>query len=453
MIRVLFLLTIFHSFVFSDFSLSQGLRAKIGQMVWTGFTGTRLHDTIKSDLQRLNLGGVILFAGNILNPTQVKLLNDTIKMFASTPPFIAVDQEGGKVARLNKSNGFDTSYTAYKLGVVFNRQDSTRRMAETMAGWLQQSGFNVNLAPVADVNVNPNSPAIGKLERSYSSVPESVYYHTKWFADEFHKMKIATSLKHFPGHGSALQDSHLGFTDITNTWSSAELIPYKKLVEDGYNDFVMTGHLYHAGIDSVYPASLSYKAATQLLRDSIGFNGVVITDAMGMSAITQNYSFQDAVELAVKAGNDILLYTATLSNNISLTRRVINIIESAVLQGRIPQSRIDEAYSRIIAIKQKYNLIADVGETFTASSDIPVLYQNYPNPFSGETEIAFNLPEEAKVKITIYNVCGETILTPAEGVYQRGIHTVRVPGLPSGVYFCRMSAGGYSNVKKMISVR
>ncbi|NUN09062.1 MAG: T9SS type A sorting domain-containing protein [Ignavibacteriaceae bacterium] len=433
-------------------SNAQSLRYKIGQMVWTGFTGTRLHDTIKSDLRNLNLGGVILFAGNISNPSQVKFLNDTIKMLASTPPFIAVDQEGGRVARLNRSNGFDTSYTAYKLGYIFNKEDSTRRMAAIMAGWLQQSGFNVNLAPVADVNVNPNSPAIGKLERSYSAVPESVYYHTKWFADEFNKKKIAVSLKHYPGHGSALQDSHLGFTDITNTWSSDELIPYKRLVADGFTDFVMTGHLYHAGIDSVYPASLSHKAATQLLRDSIGFNGVVITDAMGMSAITQNYTFTEAVELAIRAGNDILLYTATLSSNISLTRRVINIIEQAVLQGRITQSRIDEAYERIIAMKQKYGLIAGAEDIARETAVTPVVYQNYPNPFRGQTEVSFYLPEEMHVTVTLYNVCGEIVNVPAYGIYRSGSHVVRVNGLASGVYFLRLTAGSYSATRKLISL-
>lgn len=230
-------------FLFNN--IFSNIKKKIAQMVWVGFSGTRLNDTIKIDLSKRNIGGVILFANNISNPNQIKLLNDTIKMFAKTPPFIAVDQEGGKVARLNSTNGFANTYTAYQLGTVFNSEDSTRKQAKLMATWLLQCGFNVNLAPVADVNVNPNSPAIGKLERSFSSNPYNVYLHDKVFIEEFEKQNIITCLKHFPGHGSALQDSHLGFTDISNTWQQYELTPYQNLINNDYSNIIMPGHLYN----------------------------------------------------------------------------------------------------------------------------------------------------------------------------------------------------------------
>ena len=433
----------------------QNLRTKIGQMVWTGFTGTRLHDTIKADLRNLNLGGVILFAGNISNPSQVKLLNDTIKMFAATPPFIAVDQEGGRVARLNRNNGFDTSYTAYKLGTVFNREDSTRKMAEKMAGWLHQSGFNVDLAPVADVNVNPLSPAIGKLERSYSAVPESVYCHTKWFSDEFHKKNIAVSLKHFPGHGSAMQDSHLGFTDITNTWTRSELVPYEMLFASGYNDFVMTAHIFNANLDPVYPASLSHKIASGLLRDTLGFTGVTITDAMGMSAITLNYTFEDAAEFAVNAGNDILLYTATTRNGISLTRNLIDIIAQRVEQGIIPLARIDSAYNRIMRMKMRYGLITSAEEFAGNVLHENRLFQNYPNPFTEKTQMRFYVEDDSEVKIEVYNTLGERVAIVADGRFSKGVHEISLSAghLPPGVYLCRMASGKASVVNKMLILR
>jgi beta-N-acetylhexosaminidase len=435
---------------------AQTLREKIGQMIWASFTGTRLHDTTKVDLQLRNLGGVILYAGNISNPSQIKLLNDTIKLFSKTPSFLAVDQEGGKVARLNSNNGFKNSYTAYTLGTVFNREDSTRKSAGTMASWLKQCGFNVNLAPVVDVNVNPNSPAIGKLERSFSQNPEMVFYHGAWFIDEFNKKNILTCLKHFPGHGSALQDSHFGFTDITNTWSNSELVPYQSLFSQGYKDFVMIGHLYNAHLDTVYPASLSKRVTTDILRNQLGFNGVTITDGMAMQAITLNYSFEDAVEYAVNAGNDILLYTSVIRNGSSLVGQVIDIIEEKVNQRKIPLNRIEESYNRIIQLKAKYGIITSLDQL--AKAGIPtgfVLYQNYPNPFNPTTTISFNLPAGSFVSLKVFDALGKIIATLINEDKSAGLHQVNFNGsqLSSGVYYYQLHAGNFIQTKKLILIK
>jgi len=435
---------------------AQTLREKIGQMIWASFTGTRLNDTIKVDLQRRNLGGVILFAGNIVNPNQIKLLNDSIKQFSKTPSFIAVDQEGGKVARLNSTNGFKNSYTAYTLGTVFNREDSTRKSASTMASWLKQCGFNVNLAPVVDVNVNPNSPAIGKLERSFSQNPETVFKHASWFIDEFNKKNILTCLKHFPGHGSALQDSHLGFTDITNTWSNSELVPYQSLFSQGYKDLVMIGHLYNAHLDSAYPASLSKNVTTDILRNQLGFNGVTITDGMAMQAITLNYSFEDAVEYAVNAGNDILLYTSVLRNGSSLVRNIIDIIEEKVNQRKISLNRIEESYNRIIQLKAKYGIITSIDQLTKAS--IPtgfVLYQNYPNPFNPATTISFSLPSRSFVSLKVFDALGKIVAALVNEDKSAGHHQVHFNGsqLSSGVYYYQLHAENFIQTKKLILIK
>jgi beta-N-acetylhexosaminidase len=434
---------------------AQSLKEKIGQMIWTSFTGTKLHDTIKVDLQQRNLGGVILFAANITSPTQVKKLNDTIKLFSRTPPFIAVDQEGGRVARLSRNNGFDTSYTAYTLGAIFNKEDSTRKMAGIMAGWVKQSGFNVNLAPVVDVNVNVLSPAIGKLERSYSKRPDTVYRHASWFINEFNKKNIITCLKHFPGHGSALQDSHLGFTDITNTWADSELVPYQLLFANGFADFVMPGHLYNAHLDSVYPASLSKKTATILLRNQLGFNGLSVTDAMSMQAITNNYTFEDAIEYAINAGNDILLYTAVLRNGSSLTQQVINIIEQKISQGKIPLSRIEESYNRIIQLKSKYGLINSTNEF--AKTNTPTgfeLYQNYPNPFNPNTKILYSLNVKQDVSLKVYDVLGNEIATLVNDNKQAGSYEVEFNAsmFSSGIYYYQLRVGSVLITKKMVKL-
>lgn len=442
--------------IFNSMLSAQTLRDKIGQMIWASFSGTVLHDTTKVDLEKRNLGGVILFASNIENPTQVKTLTDTIKQFSKTPTFIAVDQEGGRVARLNSTNGFSTSYTAYKLGTVINNEDSTRKTASTMASWLAQSGFNVNLAPVADVNVNPNSPAIGKLDRSFSQNPETVFHHDEWFINEFNKKNILTCLKHFPGHGSALNDSHYGFTDITYTWSSSEFVPYQSLISRGYSDLVMMGHLYNANLDPEFPASLSKKVTTDILRNQMGFTGLTITDGMAMQALTLNYSFEDAVELAVNAGNDILLYTSVLRNGTSLVDNVINIIVDRINQGKIPLSRIEESYARIILLKSKYGIITSIDQI--TNTGIPagfVLSQNYPNPFNPTTTISFSLPTRSFVLLKVFDALGKAITTLLNEEISAGHHQIIFNGdhLSSGVYYYQIRAGDFSQTKKLILMK
>ncbi|MCX7875085.1 MAG: T9SS type A sorting domain-containing protein [Melioribacteraceae bacterium] len=450
LLNLLILITLLNSVIHS-----QTLKDKIAQMVWVGFSGTKLNDTIKIDLSKRNVGGIILFASNISNPTQVKLLNDTIKMIAKTKPFIAVDQEGGKVARLNGSNGFMNTYTAYQLGTIFNSEDSTRKQSRIMAGWLKQTGFNVNLAPVADVNVNSNSPAIGKLERSYSSNPLIVYNHIKIFIEEFDKQNIISCLKHFPGHGSALQDSHLGFTDISNTWQQYELNPYQLLFTKNVNCMVMTGHLYNSQLDDLYPASLSKKVTNDLLRNSIGFYGVTITDAMNMQAITSNYSFEDGITLAVNAGNDIILNTGTLRFGTSLAQQVINVIYNKVMEGKIPLSRIEESYNRIIELKKRNNIITSIENLSEDIQSDFSLFQNYPNPFNSSTIINYTINKPNFVQLKLYDVLGSELITIVNEFKQSGNYKIEfnANNLSSGVYFYKLQVGSNVLVKKMILLR
>ena len=398
------------------------LRDKISQMLMIGFSGIDLSDTmIVNDIQQRKIGGIILFAANITSPEQVQQLNDSLQLLSQTPLFISVDQEGGYVARLKTSNGFASTKSAYEIGTLINVEDSTRAWAELMAGWLQESEFNVDLAPVADVRVNPNSPAIGFYDRSFSEKPERVYKHASWFIDEFHKKDLLTTLKHFPGHGSAEDDSHFGFTDITNTWADSELIPFSSLIKDGYDDFIMSAHLYNANLDSVYPASLSQKVLTGLLRDSLGFNGLIITDGMFMGAITNNYAFDEAVELAINAGNDVLLYTTNRLNGKSLVDSVVNIVLDKINQGVITEERIDESYNRIILKKQTITNVESIN-----SNTIPAAYSliNYPNPFNSSTQISFTIPKSGNLSIKVYNILGEEIQEIVNRYFDAGTHKV-----------------------------
>lgn len=417
------------------------LRHKISQMLMIGFGGKTVSDTMLiNDLSEREVGGVILFAANIESPTQLNQLTTQLKSLSKTPLFISVDQEGGKVARLNATNGYQTTYSAYKIGTYFNNEFDTRSWAGQMATWLSDAGINIDLAPVADVDVNPTSPAIGNLERSFSKIPDLVYQHCFWFTDEFHQQNIMNTLKHFPGHGSAATDSHLGFTDITNTWADSELIPFKKLIDSGYDDFIMSGHLFNSNLDPDFPASLSNKVLTGLLRDSLKFNGLVITDGMFMGAITNNYSFDYAVDLAINAGNDVLLYTTNYLNGKSLVDSVVNIVMNKISEGKISEQRIDESYNRIMMKKSMLTGIKNLAEKI-----IPGEFEitNYPNPFNSFTQINVRIPVAGLLGIKVFNIIGQEVSEIVNDYFTAGQYkfSFNANELSSGIYLLRMNIG------------
>jgi beta-N-acetylhexosaminidase len=446
------------------YSQSSDLRKKIGQMIMVGYSGKFLPKILKDDLQIRNLGGVVFFAANIVSPARLKSLTDSLKLLSNITPFIAIDQEGGKVARLSSSNGYEATYSAYKLGTIINNEDTTRWEAGKMAGWLRDGGINVNLAPVVDVNVNPLSPAIGFYERSFSRNPEDVFKHANWFISEFHSKNIITTLKHFPGHGSAMQDSHLGFTDISNTWADSELVPYQRLIGQDYRDFVMSGHLYNNKLDSVFPASLSKNIITDLLRNRLAYKGLIITDELFMQAITQNYTFEQSVEYAVNAGNDVLLFSTNIRNDNPLVEEVINIIEGKINEGKIPITRIEEAYNRIIELKQRYSLISSIAENNTSDKSNKLFLSNYPNPFNPATTITFSVPpnstnQNSPVQLKVYDILGREVVTLINEPRRPGTYYVefsslsRNYNLTSGVYFCFLKVGEYIQIRKMFLMK
>ena len=329
-------------------------------MIIVGFVGDSVPEGILSDLSTQNLAGIVLDTTNrnFKSPEQIRRVTADIRNAAATPPFIAIDQEGGKIGRLNASNGFAETSTPHELGTVLASLDATRAQASLMASWLQSCGFNVNLAPVADVDVNPSCPTIGFRGRSFSADPMVVAAHNRVFVDEFHARNIITTLKHFPGHGSAGTDSHLTLPDITKSWSDKELTPYRELLKTKSVDMIMVGHLFNASFDDVLPSSLSRATIQGLLRDSLHFDGVTISDDLhDMKAISDHYGFGEAAELAVNAGTDILMYATNDLNSGSLCRWLIDTLEAKVRDGIIAEKRIDEAYERILRLKMKYGII------------------------------------------------------------------------------------------------
>lgn len=342
------------------------LEEKVGQMIMVGFNGFEVSDTshVIRDIKEHNVGGVILFDydmttrtpnRNIKSPEQVKNLTDELQSLAQTPLFIAIDQEGGRVARLKTERGFIPHVSAEYIGET-DDTDTTQYYAEKMAEQLQNLGFNVNFAPVVDLNTNPENPVIGLLDRSFGSDPYLVAKHSKIYLQEFNKHNIIGVLKHFPGHGSAWNDSHVGMADVTNTWEPVELEPYRLLTDHELPFAVMTAHVLNKNIDPDLPATLSAKAQTEMLREDIGFDGVLFSDDMQMEAIRSFYGLETAVKQAINAGVDVLVFANNSVYQPNIVPDIINIVVKLIDEGEIDQESINESYNRIIRTKNGLNL-------------------------------------------------------------------------------------------------
>jgi beta-N-acetylhexosaminidase len=347
--------------VFSQ-SAETTLDEKIGEMLMIGFKGFEVSDTshIIRDIQDYHLGGVVLFdydvptgqpVRNIENPEQVTNLIFQLNDLTDKPLFIAVDQEGGRVARLKESRGFVPNVSAQYLGEIDNI-DSTHHYAETMANQLQELGFNVNFAPVVDLNVNPDNPVIGRIERSFSANPDLVEKHVSVFLEEFSEHDILGVLKHYPGHGSAWNDSHVGMADVTETWNDVELDPYRDLINSDYRFAIMTAHVFNENLDSEWPATLSQKVQTDLLRNELGFEGVLFSDDMQMEAIRSFYGLEVAITRAINAGVDVIVFGNNSVYWPDIVPQAVEIIKKKIEDGEITEKRIDESYNRIMIAKE-----------------------------------------------------------------------------------------------------
>ncbi|HWR03977.1 MAG TPA: glycoside hydrolase family 3 N-terminal domain-containing protein [Humidesulfovibrio sp.] len=349
------------------------LKRQAGQMLLVGFRGAEPLDEqgrplpILGQIPRLNLGGVILFdrdaqlgtpGRNVANPEQLKRLNAALSKAAanaSQPPlFVAVDQEGGRVQRLKPVNGFPDGPAAADLCPADDAQAELARTAGTATGrMLREAGFNLDFAPVCDVNVNPENPVIGGIGRSFSADPKRVADCAGAFAQGLQSQGVLTAAKHFPGHGSSASDSHLGFTDVSATWSEAELSPFAALIQSGRADMIMTAHVFNDRLDARHPATLSRPVITGLLRRKLGFTGVVVTDDLQMRAITSKYGLKEALGLAVNAGADLLLIGNNLAYEEDAPDKAISALMELVAEGTVSPARIRESAGRIAALKVK----------------------------------------------------------------------------------------------------
>jgi beta-N-acetylhexosaminidase len=351
-------LTLTESSIANEAVPGDSLRFKIGQMIMSEFFGASPSEEIMADISGHNLGGVILFQyQNLPERAGISSMTTELKEGAQLPLFIATDQEPGIAQRLNSWNGFLDAPSAYEIG-SWDSEFLTRNVARTFASWFIETGININLAPVVDLRLQPYN-VIG--DRAFSIDTEVVTRNAHWFIDEFRQAGLMTTLKHFPGHGSSLGDSHYGFTDVTDTWTETELDPYRALIDSGMVDIIMTAHVFNSHLDSLHPATLSYPTVTGLLRDSLGYDGLVVTDEMSMGAISTNYGMEEAFVLAVQAGIDVLLYRiGSDPGGHTSIGYIIDLLEAKVLDGTIAASRIDESYRRITHLKDKYLLTKPV---------------------------------------------------------------------------------------------
>src|SRR6187551_142394 len=354
-IRILFAILLTSSFAKGQ--SIDSLDIKIGQMILIGFPGTSVDSAVLSEIRQGKVGSIIIFEKNIPKTNSfvaLKKINWTYQQAAAIPLFISIDQEGGKVNRLKDKYGFPKSITAFEMGKNASL-DSVRFYSEATASTLAGLGINVNFAPDVDLIANVDNPVIVKHGRAFSANADTVIMMAKEVVKKHREMGVITALKHFPGHGSSKDDTHLGIADVTNTWTEIELKPYQSLIDSGYADAVMTSHIVNKNLDkSGTPGTLSYDILTGLLRNRLHFNGVIFTDDMQMHAITKHYGLEEAIKLAINGGVDIMTFSNNIQgSDVRTVDRVHEIIRKMVEGGVIKKERIDESFKRIMKLKSR----------------------------------------------------------------------------------------------------
>lgn len=346
----------------SVFAQASSLDKQIGQMLMIGFHGTSApaSSQICKDIKKYHLGAVILFDYNPSNHKKPKNISSKAQLSKLTKQLqncsydkkllIAIDQEGGKVQRLKSKYGFYGKFPKASDIKKMNK-NKIKAIYTKMSKELKSLGINYDLAPVVDLDINPRNHIIHGLGRSFGKDPVMVASYASTFIDAMHSNGILTSLKHFPGHGSSVGDTHKGFVDVSKVWKKSELQPYKLLKNKA--DTIMVAHIFNRNYDKKYPASLSYNIIEKLLRKDIGYEGVVITDDLQMAAISKRYTLKKTLSLAINAGDDILLIGNQLDpRKIISTSKLISIIKSLVSSGAIKKSRIIQSYKRIQRLKE-----------------------------------------------------------------------------------------------------
>lgn len=339
---------------------AQTLEQMAGQMIVVGFQGDDADDAsvkaLRAEIAAGELGGVMLLKTNVKSLEAVGEMNAAFRAASpDLPPFITVDQEGGAVERLTKAVGFREIADAASIAADHSPAEA-EAIYGAMAAAIADLGFSVNFGPVTDVNLNADNQIIAKFGRAFSADPATVATYGAAFVRAHHAAGVLTALKHFPGHGSSTADSHEGFVDITGTWKPAELDPYRALLSSDDVDMVMIGHLYHADYSDAgaqTPSSLSPQWITGVLRQDLGFDGVVISDDLEMGAIRDHFTLRQTVTMAVRAGMDVLLFSNTAKYRPGLAQEIRDILVGEAAADPAFAARIEQSYARIAALKAR----------------------------------------------------------------------------------------------------
>ncbi|MDI6618358.1 MAG: beta-N-acetylhexosaminidase [Clostridiales bacterium] len=331
---------------------SMTLDEKLGQMVITGIDSYTADGNALKMINSYHVGGFIVLSQNVKNTSQLLGLLNSLKKANSKnkiPLFISVDEEGGRISRMpaefanfppNSTIGrANNAAFSYKVGVA-------------IAHKIKSFGFNMDFAPVLDINSNPENPVIG--DRSFGANANIVTKLGIQTVKGLKSQNVISVVKHFPGHGDTFVDSHIGLPSVNHSLDklkSFELIPFQESIKNGV-DGVMAAHILFPKIDADYPSSMSKSIITGILRNYLKYTGVIITDDMTMGAITKNYDIRSAAVKSVNAGCDIILVCHGHDNEVA----VITALKSAVSKGTISKARVDESVYRILSLKRKYNI-------------------------------------------------------------------------------------------------
>jgi beta-N-acetylhexosaminidase len=333
------------------------LQQKVGQLFMVSFYGAPMNDAARQLLTDWQPGGVVLLPSNLGTPQEITALTNDIQqtlVAQSAPPaLIAVDQEGGIIARLR--DGF-TNFPIPMLWTATQEPNYAYQVGQAMAVELQAVGINMNLAPVADVHTNADNPIIGR--RAFGSDAEQVAPYVGAFIRGLQDTGVFAVAKHFPGHGDTAQDSHLDLPILAHTrerFETLEWVPFRA-AQDADVATIMTGHLVAPALDAEnLPASLSSVMVQNILRDEWNYQGIIMTDALDMDAIDTRYSPADAAYQALNAGHDMILLGAHVAPE--TFRQAMQGIVNAVQRGDMSESRLDESVRRILLAKANFGLL------------------------------------------------------------------------------------------------
>lgn len=390
------------------------LEQKVGQVMVGFIEGKKMTPELAARIKTVHLGGVILYSSgtgdNIDNPKQVAALIRDIQQTAvdarEVPLFVSIDQEGGRVSRLTKG------VTSFPPNMAFGAAGNPKLVAKEaaiMARELRAIGVNVNYAPDVDVNSNPDNPVIGC--RSYGSSPEEVARMAMAVIEPYKQAGVVCTAKHFPGHGDTAVDSHIGLPTVNHDRRYLEeydFAPFKKMVEAGV-PAVMTAHVVMPAVDAAGRPSTLSPDALSILRQELGFDGLIFTDALNMGAIVKQMPIEEAAIQAFLAGADVLLFGNDDVIVPAKQQEIAKGLADAVRSGRISRERLDDSVRRILRVKEEYGILSDPFPRETAElakpedtafalqatqKSITLIKNNGLLPLTGKTKIPLILPAE-----------------------------------------------------------